>query len=340
MSAALVVWLQFLACAAVIAVAGIQLSRYGDVIAEKTGVGGGWIGLGLMAAVTSLPELVTSVSAVTIAQAPDIAVGNLLGACVMNLAMIVVLDALNREGSVYSRVSHGHTLAAAFGVAMLALVAGGLVLAAQSPAVPARLGDIGAYTPMLFVVYLYALRTTFRYEQRERRDFVEEMAARYPHVSLRQALVRYAAAALVVVAAALWLPVVADRLATEMAWNRGFVGTLLVALATTLPELTVTVASVRLGALDMAIGNLFGSNLFNLMLIGVNDAVHRGAPLLYAVSAVHAVSAVSAILMSGVAIVGLLYRPPEKVFRAIGWISVVLAAVYLLNAWILYRYGG
>lgn len=338
MAAPLSVWLQFLACAALIAAAGTRLSRYGDVIAEKTGVGGSWIGLGLIATVTSLPELVTSASAVTIAAAPDIAVGNLLGACVMNLAMIVVLDALHREGSVYSRASHGHTLAAAFGIAMLALVAGGLLLAALG--VAAAIAHVGLYAPLLVAVYLIALLTTFRYAQRETRGFIEKMAARYPHVTLRQAVARYSAAALVVVVAALWLPLVAERLAAEMGWSRGFVGTLLVAAATTLPELAVTVASLRIGALDMAIGNLFGSNLFNLVLLAVNDAIYLDGPLLAAVSTVHAISAVSAILMSGAAIVGLLYRPPDKVFRAVGWISVVLASVYVLNAWVLYRYGG
>jgi len=90
-SPAITAWLQFVVCAVLIGYTGTKLSRYGDIIAEKTGLGGAWIGLALMATVTSLPELVTGISSVTLADAPDIAVGNVLGACVMNLAMIVIL---------------------------------------------------------------------------------------------------------------------------------------------------------------------------------------------------------------------------------------------------------
>ena len=74
------IWLSLLACLVVIGFAGVRLSRYGDIIAEKTGLSRGWVGLILLASVTSLPELVTGVSAVTVANVPDIAVGNILGA--------------------------------------------------------------------------------------------------------------------------------------------------------------------------------------------------------------------------------------------------------------------
>jgi cation:H+ antiporter len=85
-----VVWLQLGACAALIAVAGTKLSRYADVIADKTGLSGNWIGLILLATVTSLPELATGISSVTIADAPNIAVGDILGSCVFNLAILVM----------------------------------------------------------------------------------------------------------------------------------------------------------------------------------------------------------------------------------------------------------
>ncbi len=91
LSPAVIAWLEFSLCAALIAVAGTKLSRYGDIIADKTGLGGAWIGLVLMATVTSLPELVTGVSAVALADAPDIAVGNVLGACIINLTIFLYL---------------------------------------------------------------------------------------------------------------------------------------------------------------------------------------------------------------------------------------------------------
>ncbi len=89
----LLIWLQFVLCAGLIGIAGVRLSRYGDAIAGHTGLSRNWIGLVLLATVTSLPELVTGLSAVTLAAAPDIAVGDVLGSCVFNLGRIQPVDA-------------------------------------------------------------------------------------------------------------------------------------------------------------------------------------------------------------------------------------------------------
>ena len=121
-----------------------------------------------------------------------------------------------------------------------------------------------------------------------------------------------------------------------MGWQQSFVGTLFIAAVTSLPEAVVTVAAVRIGALDMAIGNLFGSNLFNISILALDDLLYANGPLLSKVSSAHAVSALSAIMMTGVAIVGLLYRPKLRVFRTVGWASIVLFVIYLLNAYLLY----
>jgi cation:H+ antiporter len=331
------VWLQFFVCIALIGFAGVKLSRYGDILAEKTGMGGTWVGLVLLASVTSLPELITGASAVTLAHTPNIAVGNVLGACVMNLLMIVILDFLHRGESVYTRASHGHILAAGFGVVLLAFVGFNLLLGDK---MAPSLGHVGLYTPVILLLYLVAMRTLFRYERQQQDDYVEERAARYPDITLQRAALRYALAAAVVIVAALWLPFVADRMAEVMGWHRSFVGTIFVALATTTPELVVTVAALRLGALNMAIANLFGSNLFNLALLALDDVLFQPGPLLSHVNPVHAVSAFSAIAMTGAAIVGLFYRPAGRLFRTVGWASMFLFSVYLMNTYVLYLHGG
>lgn len=336
MSSLWIHWLQLALCAALILVAGTRLSRYGDVIARHTGLGGGWIGLVLMASVTSLPELVTGIASVTVADVPDIAVGNVLGACVLNLAMMVVLDALHRHASIYQVASQGHTLGAAFGIVMFGVVAFGMLAA---PALDLRVGHVGLVTPALLALYLVAIRTIYQYERGA--AVVAAAAATAvepaPEMTLRQAAVRYAVAAAVVVGAALWLPFVAGDLAAAMGWTDSFVGTLLVAVTTTLPELTVTIASVRIGALDMAIGNLVGSNLFNLAILGIDDLVYLDGPLLAAAAPAHALSAVSAAVMSGALIVALVARPQARLLNFVGWTSVALALIYFANAWMHFR---
>jgi cation:H+ antiporter len=329
-------WLQFFICLALIAYAGARLTRYGDAIADKTGLGGSWIGLILMATVTSLPELVSGVTAVAVVDVPEIAIGDVLGSCLFNLLIIVVLDFLYREESVYRRASQGHILSAGFGVLMIGNVGFSIMLGDQLNAF--AIGHVGIYVPVILMMYLVAVRSVFRYESQQVKAFSESEPDRYPGLTLRQAWLRYAGAALVVVGAAIWLRHVAEQLAALMGWRHSFVGTLFVALATSVPELIVTISALRIGAVDMAIANLFGSNLFNIFVVAVDDIFYTEGPLLAHVSEVHALSAFSAIMMTGVAVIGLLYRPRGRVFRTIGWTSIALFLVYVLNVFVLYLY--
>jgi len=337
MNEALAVWLQFVACAVAIMVAGARLSRYGDIIADKTGLSGSWIGLGLMAAVTSLPELATGVTAVTAADSPNIAVGDVMGSCVFNLAILVVVDFLYRDEPVYRRASQGHILSAGFGVILIGFAGLNMLLGSKAGVVAAW--HVGVYSPIILLLYLAALRAVFTYEREQVRAHAEEEASRYPGVTLRRAVTQYAVAALAVVAAGIWLPFVGVRLAEIMGWHRTFVGTLFVAGATSLPELAVTIAAVRIGAIDMALANLLGSNMFNIAILAVDDLFFLRGPLLSHVSPAHAISAVSALVMTGVVVVGLLYRPRTRVFRAVGWVSLGLFTVYVLNSYLLYLHG-
>lgn len=332
------VWIEFLLCVVAIWLGGVRLSRYGDVIAEKTGLGRSWVGLVLLATVTSLPELVTGLSSVTAANVPNIAIGDVLGSCVFNLGILVIIDFLHREESVYTRASRGHILSAGFGVVLIGLVGLSILLAGQGAA-PA-IGHVGIYAPLIVVIYVVAMRMLFRYERKEMADFVEEAARKYDRISLRRAALGYGLAAAVVVAAGTWLPFIGAEIARTMGWHTSFVGTLFVAGATSAPEIAVTVAALRMGALDMAIANLLGSNLFDILIVAIDDLFYTPGPILAHVSPVHAFSAFSAIIMTGTAIVGLFYRPTVRLARSVGWVSVSLAALYLVNSYILFRYGG
>jgi cation:H+ antiporter len=323
-------WLALAASAAVILVAGSKLSHYGDAIARHTGLGGNWIGLVLMATVTSLPELATGVSSVTLANAPDVAVGNVLGACVVNLAVLAILEAAYRKASIYGVLSEAHLLAAGFGILMIGIVAFGLLI---GTVVPGLNGWLWLFTWSLPVVYGVAIRTVFVYEANAR---VETAATddEMPGITLRQASGRYVIAALFVVGAGLGLPFIATGLAEAMGWSTSFVGTLLVALATTLPELTVTIAALRIGAIDMAVGNLLGSNLFNIVILFIDDVLYRPGPLFASVSASHVMTALSAVVMLGALIVALIARPTARLAKTLGVTGAFLTFMYLANAWV------
>lgn len=337
------IWLQFTLCAAAIGLAGYQLSRCGDAIAKHTGLSGSWIGLALLATVTSLPELATGISSVTVANAPNLALGDALGSCVVNLVFLVVIDFAYRRQTLWHRASQGHVLAGAFGVLMLGMTLVSLLLSQTTPPgnhalqVSTTRWGFGLTTPLLLVLYLVAMRTVFAYERSHAAAAGEMRNEALP--PLRSAIIRFALSAGVVASAGIYLPFVATQLAQAMAWNKSFVGSLFVAMATSLPELAVTLSALRLGALDMAIGNLLGSNLFNVAIIAIDDLFYRPGVLLASVSPVHAVTAACAVTMTGLALVGLFFKPKERVLWAVSWVSLGLMTLYWLNTYILYLYG-
>jgi len=334
----LIIWTKFLFCAIFIGLAGTKLTHYADVIADKTGLSGSWIGLILLATVTSLPELVTGISALTLADVPDIAIGGVMGSCVFNLVILVILDFMLRGQSIYHRASLGHVLSAAFGMILIAFAGLSIVVSGISSIMDFTV--IGAYTPVIIVCYLIAMRALFVHEQAQLEQSVQQVASRYPDITLTRAFIGYLLSALVVVLIGIYLPFVGTELAEVMGWNQTFVGTLFIAMTTSLPELAVTIAALRMGALDMAFANVLGSNLFNVAILALNDLVFlRGALLSYITSA-HAISAFTAVVMTGLVIVGLVYRPKPNVFLNLSWISLSLLAVYLFNTYVLYVYNG
>lgn len=338
--------LQFLLCAAVIMVAGVTLSRSADRLAELHGWGRGWVGLALLATVTSLPELASGISAVTTVQAPDLAVGNALGACVVNLGFLAVVDLLHRQAPMYRQAGSTHLLSAGFGVLMLALVAVSQALGERVPV----LWHAGLNSPVLLLLYLLALRSVFEHERGQAQTQVRGRAGTADpaaHASdppgrrtVGQEWMRFGMAALAVLAAGSWLPVAADALASASGLSRSAVGTVFMAVVTTLPEMAVTLGALRLGAVDMAIGNLLGSNLFNLAILGIDDLLFTGGPLLAVASPLHAGTAAVALMMTGLVIIGLVIiglvmRPRSRVLDAASWVSAGLVAAGGLHALLL-----
>ncbi len=332
----MLIWLELLFCLATIGYAGYFLSRYGDIIAEKTGMSASWVGLVLLSTATSLPELATGISSVSFADAPNIAVGDVLGSTVFNLAILVMLDALYKRETLYSRAAQGHMLSASLGTILIAF-AGFSVLLDHAGISPA-LGHVGFYSPFIVLVYLVAMRAVYSYERRTVSEYTEVAIERYPGVTLRNAVKGYALAATAVVVAGTWLPFIATDIADMMGWGQSFVGTLLVAGVTSAPEAAVTISALRIGALDMAIANLLGSNLFDIIILAADDLFYTKGPLLANVDASHALTAFTAVMMSALVTVGLIFRPQARVVLGLTWVSLALFMLYVLNSWILFEH--
>ena len=329
----MLLWLEFILCSAAIVFAGIRLSRYGDIIAEKTGMGGTWIGVVLMASVTSLPELVTGVSAVTYADAPDIAVGEVLGSCVFNMLILAFLDSACRPMPISSKAQQGHTLSAGFGILLLSLVILGLFL----PHRAFYLGWIGIYSLLFIAIYFFAVRMIYHAEKKQLAQFIKEAAIelKYKEVSIDSAVRNYSINAVIVIVAAMFLPKIGAGLAAATGLGQSFVGAVLIAITTSLPEVVVSMAAVKMGAIDLAIGNLFGSNIFNILILGISDILFVKGPILSWSSRNQSIPALIAIMMTAVAIIGLTYRAERKTLL-IAWDSIFIVLLYLIGLGLMY----
>jgi cation:H+ antiporter len=186
-------------------------------------------------------------------------------------------------------------------------------------------------------VYLLAMRTIFDFERRRLASLVSDVAEtlRYGDWSTQRVVGLYALNAVVLIAAAAFLPGFAEDIAVQSGLGQSFVGAVLVAMSTSLPEAVVSIAAARIGALDMAAANLFGSNLFNVAILGIDDLLYTKGALLANVSGSHTIAAAAAMTMTGVALIGLTVRAARKRWR-LSWDSFGIIAIYVLATAMLY----
>jgi cation:H+ antiporter len=159
----------------------------------------------------------------------------------------------------------------------------------------------------------------------------------YQHIKPRQAYLTFALLSAAIVVLGVWLASLGDSLAGVTGLGQSFIGALLLAATTSLPEFVASVAAIRLGAVDLAVSNLFGSNIFNLAILGVYDLVYFQGNFWSNISDIHIFTAVVAMIMTSVAIVGLIYRAARPSRLYITWDGLALIALYMGGMYIIYR---
>jgi cation:H+ antiporter len=334
------VWLNFAIALVIILFAGTRLARYGDAIAEKTGLGRLWIGLILLAAITSVPELATGISAVALVGDPNLAVGALFGSNIFNLAILALIDTVHPYTPLLSLISSRQMLVAVGGI-LLITVAGLGILAGEFFS-PLTLGWLGMSSIVIILLYLWLVRTMFRREQHEQNEQpsdTEPEPTLYHEMSHRSVWLKFALASAAVIGAGIWVSFLGDEIATVTGWDTSFVGSLFLAVSTSMPELVVTFAALRLGAYDLAVADILGSNMFNMAIILPIDIFYTQQAVLSAASSVHLITAAVGIVMTLVIIVGMRLKQKRKTFKLFSWYAAVLFGLYLAGFYTLFRAG-
>lgn len=325
----------FLIGAAIVFFAGRKLAYYGDLLAQKTGWGKAWVGLILMATVTSLPELMAGISSSAIVMSADLAVGDILGSCAFNLGILAMLDAyLPRNQPLFSQASPNHVLSAAFGIILIGMAGFSLIL----PEDILLISWIGTTSVLFIIIYVASIRLIYKNEHNHLHSKNKRaLNATSPNpLSLRRVSELYTLFAVIIILSALSLPYFADDIAEAAGLDKSFVGTLMLATSTSLPEVAVSIAAIRLRSVDLAVGGLLGSNIFNIFILALDDAFYTKGHLMKDASDIHLFTAFAAIIMSAIVIIGLTYRASGKRFL-LAWDAALIFLIYIANIILLYN---
>jgi len=322
----------FLSCALLIVFSGVRLSKYGDQIADLSGLGKAWIGLILMSAVTTLPELFSGFSSILILKKPDIAVGAVFGSCALNLAILAFLDYFVPGKPISSVVTKSHILAGFLGMILITLSVIEINFGKLFP----ENEWFGIFPALIIIIYFISIRIIFENDRNQIKAIDSPVSPTHIQETknlLKETIIQFLIYAVLIVAAALALPYFAEKLAQETGISESFIGTLLVAGSTSLPELVVCIAAVRMGSIDLAVGNLLGANIFNMFILAIDDLIYTDGPILLATNPNHALSALVALLMTCVISISILFGSPKKRF-ALGIDAIIMILLYagLLSA--------
>ena len=327
--------LAFLVLGALIFGLATSLAHAADAIADATGLGRAWIGVILLAASTSLPEIVTDVNAVTLG-VPDIGVGDLMGSTLANMLILALLDLVYAKQRLLQSVAVNHAVVGLIAIAVtmiagIAIFTGGLGV----------VGPVGVESLLIVAVYLVGMRIFYQLTQESAEGLIpgspaDEAGAAPARARLRAAVRTFALATLGLLVIAPLLVLSAEAFSLESGMSESFVGTLLVGLTTSFPEIAAVIAAVRLGAVDLAVGNIFGSNAFNMCVLLFMDLAHSGGPLLADVSRGHVASALLATLSMAFGLLGVMSRLRHgSAVTRFG--SILVIACYGGGIWLLAR---
>jgi cation:H+ antiporter len=322
----------FLFCALIIFFAGKKLSYYGDMLAEATGISKGWIGIILMASITSLPELMVGIGSVSIVKSADLAVGDIVGSCAFNLGILALLDAFTPKNKpIFGIASQSNILNAGLGIILIGIVGLTMYIPHQIAITP----WIALSSIIFVIVYLISIRIIYNNEKNHSKFLVVNHHSENK-ISIKKLMLRYALFSLIIIVAALSLPYFAEHIAEMTGLKKSFIGTFFLAISTSLPEIAVSIAAVKMGSIDLAVGNLLGSNIFNILILAIDDLFYTKGLLLQDASSSHLISILSTIIMSAIVIIGLSYHAKGKRFF-LAWDAVVIFIVYIINLILLFK---
>ena len=329
------IYILFGLAAIVTILAAIELSNNADVLSGRTSLGGLFVGTVLLGGATSLPEVTTSISSVLIAN-PDIAVGNMLGSNMFNIFIIACFDVYYRKIRFFHSSNRGHLYTAGLG-----LILSTMTLIAMVSKLNIMLFGIGLDSFLIAIVYgigMYVISivseglpdnqmTDLDFDQKE----VNNSKSRKT-TNIRQAVLNFFLAAVVIMIAGTLLSIFGDKIAEVTGLGSTFVGSFLLAATTSLPEAVAVFIALRLRNINIAIGSILGSNIFNMLILMGTDIVYRNGPILSNVASTHEITAITVTILSILVMISILRK------HVISTISYVIPSLLIIIGYFVATY--
>lgn len=260
------IYLLYLLVAAGVVLFSVKASDYVDLLDKKTSLSGAFIGGIMLSAVTSLPELFTSISSTVLIHQPGLCLGNILGSDLFNMAMLsfflLIFAHTFREG----KLSDSHRMVTVFVfVCYLVMILNWLGIL--------RIQFLSISLTSVIIVVLYIL--SIRYLSAEDGDDSDEEDTN--PLTVPQIAVRFVLVSIGIVILSIAITYITDAISLRLHLGQGMAGALFLGIATSLPEAASTVSLLRMKNVDIAFGNIVGSNIFNFIIMAVVDVLYRGS---------------------------------------------------------------
>ena len=327
----------FVATTLVILLAGTALTRYADKLADKTGLGEALVGAVFLGGVTSISGIVTSVVA-AFNNHPELAVSNAIGGIAAQTVFLSIADMSYRKTNLeHASASLPNLMQGVLLLGMLTIVILGIV----SP--DFTLLGIHPLSYVMILVYLGGTRMIARSKEKPMWGAITTLSTvkdvpvkeNIKNTRLSSLLFKFALLSILVGGAGYVIGVTGITIADKTVLSESFVGTLFTAVATSIPELVVSLAAVRQRALTLAVGNIIGGNTFDVLFVAFSDVAYQKGSILHSITDEQLFIIAITMLMVSILIMGLFHRQPRGIAN-IGWESALIIVLYIVGNGSLY----
>lgn len=247
-----------------------KAAKYVDLIDKTTNLSGAFIGGVLLSAVTSLPELLTSISATVWLDNPSLSLGNILGSNIFNLSILSILILWGLKAFKKSNISQSHT-----NTTLFTLIIYIVVILNMFNIFKFTILTISFTSILIFILYILGVKAMASSGNDELLENLEESAVTMD-LTLKQIIFRFIITSIGLVISSIFITYATDIISVKLNLGTGLAGALFLGIATSLPEVTSCISLVKIKNYNVAVGNVVGSNLFNFVILFIADVLYLG----------------------------------------------------------------